>query len=37
VNADGVTYVELMGAFAELLICKNFELVHFFFLQFLNF
>lgn len=28
VNADGVTYVELMGAFAELLICKNFELVH---------
>lgn len=37
VNADGVTYVELVGAFAELLICKNFELVHFFFLQFLNF
>ena len=28
VNADGVTDVKLMGAFAELLICKNFELVH---------
>jgi len=37
VNADGVTDVELMGAFDELLIGKNFELVHFVFLQFLNF
>ena len=37
VNADGITYVELVGAFAELLICKNFELVHFSVLQFLKF
>ena len=36
VNADGITYVELMGAFDELLISKNFELVHDVFLQFLN-
>ncbi len=37
VNSYGVTNIELVGAFADLLISKNFEFVHFSFLQFLYF